>query len=60
MTLTIERDLDSVNMNQQVKCLGQRSFSWNRHTDNTHTHTRRTECSTWTTKVHCNNSNVDS
>jgi len=53
MTLTTERDLGSVKMNQRAKYLGQRlfrsevTFLTDRHT---HTHTPATDCFTWTTK----------
>jgi len=42
VTSTCERDLYSVKMNQHAEYLGQRSFL---------TQTKRSDCSTWTSKV---------
>ena len=52
MTLNFEIYLDSVNVNQDAKYLGQRSFSSNKShypdtQTHTHAHTHRTDCSTW-------------
>jgi len=50
MTLAVEFDPDSIKVKQHCKYIGQRSFyskilAW------TQTHTHRTDCGTWTTKV---------
>jgi len=50
MTVTFERDLESVKFNKYTKHLGQRRFSSN-VIARTHTHTHPTDCSTWTNKM---------
>jgi len=53
MTLPFEYDPDRVKMDQLAKYLERRSF--NSRVDIRHTHTHRTDSSTWTTKRAGNN-----
>jgi len=56
MTLTVELDPDSVSVNHDAECLGQRSHRW--YTDR-QTHTHRTYCSIRTTEVIGKNYQID-
>jgi len=42
MTLTFELDLNNIEVNQQIKYLGQRLFSWNVIVQTHKTHTKLT------------------
>jgi len=52
MTLTFAHDLGKIKENQRTKYLAQKSFSGKVIVlTHRHTHTHRTDCSTWTTKA---------